>query len=87
MGVLSANLVLSANALIAGSSYTFSLTAIYVSDKRRLQEDLSSSSSSSLATITILANTPPAGGMFEVSPGEGEQETTNRCACLRLPVI
>lgn len=76
--MLSANLVLSANALVAGASYTFSLTATYsyISDGRRLQEDSSSSStSSSLATISILANTPPTGGMFEVSPGEGEQET------------
>ncbi|CAM9106632.1 unnamed protein product, partial [Laminaria digitata] len=73
-GVLSANLVLSANALVAGASYTFSLTATYsyISDGRRLQEDSSySSASSSLATISILANTPPTGGMFEVSPGEG----------------
>lgn len=82
MGVLSANLVLGANALIAGSSYTFSLTATYGSDGRRLQEgsSSSSSSSSSLATITILSNTPPASGVFEVSPGEGEQDCMHRCA-------
>ena len=77
--MLSTNLVLSTNALIAGSSYTFSLTATYVSDGRRLQEDsYSSSSASSIATISVLANTPPTGGMFEVSPGEGEQETMHR---------
>ncbi|CAM9866972.1 unnamed protein product, partial [Ectocarpus fasciculatus] len=67
-GVLSANMVLSANSLVAGSSYTFSLSAAYVSGEgRRLQED----DGGALASISFLVNTPPTGGVFEVSPTEG----------------
>lgn len=69
-GVLSANMVLSANSLVPGSSYTFSLSAAYVSGEgRRLQED----DGGALASISFLVNTPPTGGVFEVSPAEGEQ--------------
>lgn len=70
-GTVSANLVLSANTLVPGSSYTFSLSSIYLSDVGRVQDDASFISSSS---ITILVNTPPTGGIFEVSPEQGEQK-------------
>ncbi|CAM9463784.1 unnamed protein product, partial [Ectocarpus sp. 12 AP-2014] len=67
-GVLSANMVLSANSLVPGSSYSFSLSAAYVSGEgRRLQED----SGGALASIYFQVNTPPTGGVFEVSPTEG----------------
>lgn len=70
IGVMSANMVLNANTLVAGSHYTFSLTAVYLDDGRRLQEDESSGSS---ASISFSVNVPPTGGSFEVSPDAGEQ--------------
>lgn len=66
-------MVLSANTLVTGSSYTFSLTAAYISDRRRLQENSFLSSS---ATVTILVNTPPTGGRLDVSPEEGEKQAS-----------
>lgn len=66
-------MVLSANVLVAGSQYTFSLTAAYNSDgRRRLQEDDSTDSAS--VSISVLVNTPPSGGSFEASPATGEQQ-------------
>lgn len=73
-GIISANMVLSANALVAGSRYTFSLTAAYVPDgrRRRLQDEDATDASS--ASISVLVNTPPSGGSFEVSPTTGERQ-------------
>lgn len=72
IGVVSANMVLKPNTLVAGSSYTFSVSAAYVwpERRRRLQEDDDSDASS--ASISFLVNTPPSGGTFEVSPTEGK---------------
>lgn len=72
-GVISANMVLSANVLVAGSQYTFSLTAAYNSDgRRRLQQGDAADAAS--VSISVLVNTPPSGGSFEVSPTTGEQQ-------------
>ncbi|CAM9866176.1 unnamed protein product, partial [Pylaiella littoralis] len=66
-GIISANMVLSANALVVGSRYTFSLTATYILDGRRRLQDTDAAS----ASISLLVNTPPSGGFFEVSPAAG----------------
>lgn len=72
-------MVLSANALVAGAQYTFSLSAAYISDRRRrLQED--DATDTSWASISVLVNTPPSGGSFEVSPAAGEQRRDKMCA-------
>ncbi|CAM9347803.1 unnamed protein product, partial [Scytosiphon promiscuus] len=69
-GLISTNLVLSANSLLAGSTYTFSLTATYVSDeRRRLQQD--GATDAAVMSISFSVNTPPTGGSFEVSPAAG----------------
>lgn len=72
VGVLSANMVLTPNTLVVGSSYTFSLSAAYVwpGRRRRLQEDDAAGASS--ASISFLVNNPPSGGTFKVSPTEGK---------------
>lgn len=86
VGVLSANMVLRPNTLVAGSSYTFSLSAAYVwpERRRRLQEDDASDASS--ASISLRVNTPPLGGTFEVSPTEGKRHETVRVIYYRCRV-
>lgn len=73
VGVFSANMVLKPNTLVAGSSYTFSLSAAYISDERRgrLQEDGAANASS--ASVSLWVNSPPSGGTFEVAPTEGKR--------------
>lgn len=75
MGTIATNIVLRANSLVAGSLYTFSLSAAYLAptdassgSERRLQQ----SSSATVASTTFLVNSPPSLGFFAISPTEGE---------------
>lgn len=62
-------MVLRADTLVAGSTYTFSLSATYLSiGERRLQD---SSTGEALAEITFLVNSPPTSGLISVAPTEG----------------